>query len=119
MDFFSWQNMHNVRFTASAKPLKGLSITADYHLFWLAETEDFFYAASGAARNTGGYSRNAGNDSFVGSEVDLVATYKVSTFGVLQAGYGHFFRGDYVKESLTATGSKDADWVYVQAVLNF
>jgi hypothetical protein len=119
MDFFSWQNMHDVRLTASAKPVKNLTVTADCHFFWLADTSDFFYSVSGAARNTGGYGVHPGYDSFVGTELDLVATYKVSTFGVLQAGYGHFFRNDYIKESLSATGSQDADWVYVQAVLNF
>ncbi len=119
MDFFSWQNMHEVRFNASLKPLKGLTLTADYRLFWLADTSDYFYTVSGQARRTGGYGIQPGNDSFVGSELDLLAIYRVSTFGNLQAGYGHFFRGGYVTDSLSATGSKDANWVYVQAVLNF
>jgi hypothetical protein len=43
----------------------------------------------------------------------------VKPFGAVQAGYGHFFRGDYVKQSLAASGSQDADWFYVQAVMNF
>jgi alginate export protein len=119
MDFFSWQNLHDVRLNASARPVKNLTVTADYHLFWLAETADYFYSVSGLPRTTGGYGRQRANDSFAGSELDLVASYKVGTLGVLQVGYGHFFRGGYVKESLTATGSNDADWVYVQAVLNF
>ena len=119
MDFVSWQNLHNVRFTASARPVKGLTLTADYHLFWLAETSDFFYSVSGAARKTGGYNIKPANGSFIGSELDLIATYAVKKFGALQAGYGHFFRGEYVKESLVVTGSQDADWVYLQAVLNF
>ena len=37
----------------------------------------------------------------------------------LEAGYGHFFRGDYVKQSLSAIGSQDANWFYIQAVFNF
>ena len=119
MDFFSWQNVHNVRLTSSAKPVKGLTVTADYHLFWLADTSDYFYSVSGLPRTTGAYGIRPDNNSFAGSELDLVATYKLSTFGLLQGGYGHFFRGDYVRQSLAATGSKDADWVFVQAVLNF
>ncbi len=119
MDFFSWQNMHEVRLSASLKPVKGLALTADYRLFWLADTSDYFYTVSGQARRTGGYGIQPANDSFAGSELDLVANYRVSTFGNLQAGYGHFFRGGYVIDSLSATGSKDADWVYVQAVFNF
>jgi hypothetical protein len=119
MDFVSWQNIHNARLTTSAKPVKGLTLTADYHLFWLADTADFFYSVSGAARRTGGYGIQTANDSFVGSEIDLVATYQVKNFGTVQAGYGHFFRGDYVKQSLAAAGSKDADWFYAQLTFNF
>lgn len=119
MDFVSWQNIHNVRFTASAKPLKNLTFTVDYHLFWLADTSDNFYSVSGAARKTGGYGIKPGNDNFAGSELDLIATYSVKRIGAVQAGYGHFFRGDYVKQSLAGTGSQDADWFYVQAVFNF
>jgi len=119
MDFVSWQNIHNVRFTASAKPVKNLTLTADYHLFWLADTSDYFYSVSGAARKSGGYGIQAANDSFVGSELDLVATYRVKSFCVFQGGYGHFFRDDYVEQSLAATGSQDADWFYAQAVFNF
>lgn len=119
MDFFSWQNLHNVRLAASIKLAKGVTLTADHHFFWLAETQDFFYAANGLPRRTGGYGRAPGNDSFVGSEINLVATVALKSLGALQAGYGHFFRGDYVRQSLAATGSRDADWFYLQALVNF
>ena len=119
MDFVSWQNIHNVRFTASAKPIKGLTLTTDYHLFWLADTSDYFYTVSGSPRKTGGYGIKPANDSFVGSELDIVASYQVKSFVVAQLGYGHFFIGDYVKQSLTATGSQDADWIYAQLAFNF
>lgn len=121
MDFVSWQNIHNVRISASAKPVKGLTLTADYHLFWLADMADYFYGVSGASRSAGGYTRNtAGRDSYAGSELDLIATYAIKPYATAQVGYGHFFRGDYVKQSLaTTTGSKDADWFYAQLVFNF
>lgn len=117
MDFVSWQNIHNVRFTASAKPIKNLTLTADYHLFWLADAADYFYSVSGAARKAGGYGLKPANDNFVGSELDLIASYQIKSFGAAQVGCGHFFRGAYVKDSLTA--SKDADWIYLQATINF
>jgi hypothetical protein len=119
MDFVSWQNIHNVRLTSAVKPVKGLTVTLDYHLFWLADTSDSFYAVNGAARSTGGYGINPGNGRFAGSEIDLVATYVLKNWLNAQAGYGHFFRGDYVKESLSATGSQDADWFYAQVAINF
>lgn len=119
MDFVSWQNVHDVRLTSSFKPVKGLTLTADYHLFWLGDTADYFYGVSGAARKTGGYGIKPANDSFIGSELDLVATYAIKPCATAQLGYGHFFVGDYVKQSLAATGSKDADWFYAQLVFNF
>ncbi len=119
MDFVSWQNIHNVRLATSAKPAKDLTLTLDYHLFWLADTQDSLYAVNGTARSGSGYGINSGYDSFVGSELDLVASYAVKRWATVQAGYGHFFRGDYVKQSLAASGSKDADWIYLQAVVNF
>jgi hypothetical protein len=120
MDFFSWQNLHNPRFSASIKPVKGLTLTADYHAFWLAETSDFFYQANGQPRNTGGYGIYPNADSFVGQEVDVIATYSWKTIAQFQAGYGHFFVGDYVEDSLAATGgASDADFVYLQLTLNF
>jgi hypothetical protein len=127
MDFASWQNLHNPRFNLSFKPARSLTVTLDYHLFWLADTADYFYAASGAPRrgappgSGAGYDRNPGYDNFVGSELDVVLTYAPQPWLNAQAGYGHFFAGDYVRQSLAAPGygSSDADWVYAQLTFNF
>ncbi|MEO6035446.1 MAG: alginate export family protein, partial [Verrucomicrobiota bacterium] len=101
-------------------PLKDLTLTADYHAFWLANTSDLFYQASGASRSTGGYGIKANAGSYVGSEVDLIASYNVCKAANMQAGYGHFFVGDYIKNSLSKTsGATDADWVYLQMTVNF
>ncbi len=119
MDFFSWQNMHDLRMAASLKPLNQLTVTLDYHEFWLADTHDYFYQLGGLPRRTGGYGINPGAGSHVGSELDLIGTYALTPYASLQAGYGHFFIGDYVKSSLSTVGSSDADFVYVQLQLNF
>ena len=117
MDFFSWQNIHDVRLNAALKPLTKLTLTLDYHLFWLADTQDYFYQVNGAPRRTGGYGINPQAGNYVGSEIDVIATYAVTKFASLQAGYGHFFAGDYVDDTLT--DPQDANFAYVQAVLNF
>ncbi|MBK9139334.1 MAG: alginate export family protein [Verrucomicrobia bacterium] len=125
MDLFSWQNIHNPRINLTLKPAKGLTLTVDYHLFWLADTADYFYQANGNPRRGGaagaGYDRNQGHDNFVGSEIDVIVTYAPKPYLNLQAGYGHFFVGDYVEQSLgsPAFGSSDADWLYLQAAFNF
>lgn len=120
MDFFSWQNIHNPRLSLSIKPAKKLTLTADFHAFWLANTHDYFYQANGAPRTGGGYGIAADAGSFVGTEIDVVATYNVTSFAAVQAGYGHFFAQDYPQDSLEAVGgAEDADWGYLQLVFNF
>jgi len=125
MDFFSWQNIHDLHLTSSIKPYKKLTVTADYHLFWLADTHDNFYTVAGTRRGGvtttpgTGYGINPTYDRYVGSEVDLVATYAVKSYASAQVGYGHFFVGNYVKSSLSAIGSSDADFVYVQLLFAF
>ena len=108
-------------------PTRKLTLSLDYHLFWLADTEDSFYTVTGARRTGGaagsgkGYGLNPNYGSFVGSEVDLVATYKITPWAIAQVGYGHFFTGRYIDQSLSdkTFGSTDADYVYLQMTLNF
>jgi hypothetical protein len=127
MDFVSLQNVHNVRLTSSIKPLPRLTLMAEGHSFWLATTSDNFYAVSGARRGGitatpgTGYGINPNYDSYVGSEVDLVAAYAVSPQTTLELGYGHFFTGKYIDQSLSAPthGSEDANWVYASLNINF
>jgi hypothetical protein len=53
------------------------------------------------------------------SEVDAIATYAFGPQGSVEFGYAHFFRGDYIKQSLSARGSADANWFYAQLNFNF
>ncbi len=125
MDFISLQNIQDLRGILTLKPHQRLTINIEGHGFWLADTSDNFYNVGGAPRGGTGttagnnYGVNPGYDSFVGTELDVIASYAVTSFAQLEAGYGHFFRGDYVKQSLDAIGSQDADWFYLQATFNF
>ena len=67
------------------------------------------------------YGINPTYSNYLGSEVDLIAGYALTKFASLEAGYGHFFRGDYLKQTFSAPtrGSTDADYVYLQATINF
>jgi len=125
MDLFSLQNLHNLRLSGSLQPHARVTLTADVHAFWLADTGDSFYTVGGTRRSGigttpgTGYGINPANSSHVGTELDFTATWKMTRHATTQAGYSHFFVGDYVRQSLAspAVGSTDANWFYVQ--MNF
>ena len=127
MDLVSLENIHDVAASLSVKPASHLKVTLAGHGFWLANTHDSFYNVAGVARGGAnptpgtGYGVNPGYGSFVGSEIDLVAAYNVTRFAQMEAGFGHFFVGDYVQQSLSAPlfGSQDANFVYAQVNINF
>lgn len=118
MDLAGARNMHIPKLTFSVKPVEGLTLAADYLRFILADTHDFFYPESGGGRSGNGYGINPGNGSYVGSELDLYVSYAVTKWSSLQVGYGHFFTGDYIKDS-AGTAATDADWFYTQLTLSF
>jgi hypothetical protein len=125
MDFVSLQNIHDFRFIYQMRPFSRLSLAVEGHLFWLANTSDNFYTVSGVPRGGGGpsasgYGVNPSYGSFVGSELDLIAGYALNKFTQLEAGYGHFFVGDYIAASLQPVGgAADANYFYLQCSLSF
>jgi len=126
MDIFSWQNVQILRFMGSIQPLELLTVATDYRLVWLADTHDSFYTNKGARRgglaptDGTGYGINPNSSSYVGSEIDLVATCAIRRYTSLQAGIARFFVGDYVQSSLAGIGgARDATFVYAQFTLNF
>ena len=68
-----------------------------------------------------GFGINANYSSFVGSEFTAIAGWAVTRFAQLEAGYGHFFHGDYISQTWSAPGfgARDADFAYAQVTVNF
>jgi len=126
MDLSSLQNLVDYRLNLTAKPSAATSLALDVHQQYLETTNDYWYNVAGVPRNTAGaavgsgkgFGINPGYSSDLGQEVDLIGGWTVHRGVLLEAGLGHFFRGDYVRESLRVVGSKDADYFYVQATLN-
>jgi hypothetical protein len=127
MDFASLQNLQDVRGIFQLKPHPRLSIAVEGHGFWLADTHDNFYTVAGAPRGGTGttagdnYGINPSYSAFVGTELDIIAGYALTKFAQVEAGYGHFFHGDYISQSLSAPthGSRDANFFYAQLNLTF
>ena len=130
MDFFSLENIRDLRGIFQIRPMSRLSLALEGHAFLLANDRDNLYNVGGAPRgglgNPGGgagtgYGINTGYSKYVGTEIDLIGGFAVNHFTQLEAGYGHFIRGDYVKSTFSnaAFGSKDADYIYTQLTLNW
>ncbi|MCP4364631.1 MAG: alginate export family protein [Planctomycetes bacterium] len=134
MDQMAWMNMKAVRGQIKVKPTKKLVAWADVWGFWLDNVHDSWYNAAQAQMR--GYVQpsnpNARNpDSFLGTELDLTAKYKLYKNVGLQAGYSHFFNGDYIEDTAVqgsdpatagvrrSYGDSDSDWGYMQVVVGF
>jgi hypothetical protein len=127
MDFISLQNVHDVRGIFQLKPCARVSTAIEAHGFWLADTHDNFYNVGGgprggvAATPGTGYGINPNYSAYLGAEIDVIAGVALTRFAQLEVGYGHFFAGDYIDQSLSnsAFGSRDADFVYLQLGVSF
>ncbi len=121
IDEFSWRNLHNARFQFSVKPGKTVDVELNYHAFWLAETSDYWYRSNGFSTlrtktPDGRDVRTIGASSFAGQELDFVMKWKPRKWLNIDAGYSHFFAGDYLRD----TGAHDdADLGYVQTQILF
>lgn len=126
MDLNSLQNLHDLRVVATAKPRTNISLALEVHFQRLDRTTDFWYNVGGVARNfTGaavgsgrGYRINPSYSDELGTEIDLVAAWTFKPYAQIEVGVSHYFRGDYIKQSLSAVGSKDASYVYTQLTIN-
>jgi hypothetical protein len=92
--------------------VKRLSLRADYHLFWRYSDEDAVYNVAGAIQRA-----DLGSDeTFVGSELDLLLNWQVNRNLAAYVGYSHFFAGDFIEE----TGpDEDIDFVYAALMYTF
>ena len=72
-------------------------------------------AAVGSGR---GYRINPSYSRTLGTEVDLIAAWTFRPYAQVEAAVARYFRGDYIKQSLAAVGSKDANYFYLQVTLN-
>lgn len=98
----------------NAKYAKKVSLRTDYHLFWRENENDAVYtvaAGGGASPPSAGVLRQAGgsDEMFVGSELDFLLTWQLDRHIQFQAGYSHFFAGDFIEDT---GASEDIDFAY-------
>ena len=109
LDYFVWSNMIQPSVGVSAQPTSKSRIFAIYRAVWLASENDAWSRADRV-------DPLGDSGDFVGQEVDLMLEYRVNDHWALEVGYGHFFPGNFVRN----TGdSPDSDRLYVQSLLSF
>jgi hypothetical protein len=89
-----------------------LTASAEYHLFWRESDADAVYnAAGGVLRADGG-----SDETYVGSEIDLLVNWQIDRHTLAYFGYSHLFAGDFLED----TGpSEDIDFVYAALQYTF
>jgi hypothetical protein len=126
MDLSSLQNIVDSRISYTMRPSATTSFALDAHKQFLQTTDDYWYNVAGVPRNTAGATPGSGKgfninpnySSDLGEEIDAIAGWTVAHGLLIEVGLGHFFRGEYIKESFSKVGSKDADYLFAQATLN-
>ena len=124
MDLNSLQNLHDFRLAYTFKPKPTLSIALEAHAQYLDRTTDSWYNVAGVARSGGtanagtGYAISSNFSRELGQELDLVTGWAFTPSSQVELGLSRYFRGDYIKQSLSAVRSKDAGYVYVQLTSN-
>ncbi len=98
MDFFSWANMRDLRFSLKTTPMKGLTLMGNAHLFSLDKSTGNWLNVVGVGNVFAGsplYSKTKAGDEF-----DIKLVYKPSAFKGLKlvALYGIFNPGEAVRE---------------------
>jgi len=125
MDLNSLQNLHDIRLAYTFKPRSNVSVglgrppASTSIAPRTAGTMSPGVARAGGTANTGtgyavspAYSRTLARNSIWSAAGTSLRPPS------LEIGVSHYFRGDYIKQSLAAAGSKDASYSYVQITLN-
>lgn len=111
-DMIGRQNIVDLSAGATWKPLPKLALTFGAHSFSADSTKDAIYNAGGGVVRAGG----TYHSTAIGTETDLTAAWNFSRHIAFDAGYGHFFAGEAIRQSGPA---QDIDFAYVGTTFTF
>jgi hypothetical protein len=86
-------------------PTEHLTLSLQQYFFWRASDHDALYNKSGQVFRPG----TGTTASYVGAEIDLLATYNLTPHMLGYVGYSRFFTGDFIRKTGPA---KDSDFFY-------
>jgi alginate export protein len=95
MDVVGRQNIEDLNAGAALRVIPKLSMAIDWHNFWRSNVNDALYDKRGAVVRPGG----PGTSNKVGVEGDLTFKYRLDRHTQTEAGYGHFFPGEFIRQA--------------------
>ncbi|WP_394751751.1 alginate export family protein [Crenothrix sp.] len=121
---FFRSNIESVGTRFTLQPRDDLKLFAKHHVWYLAQAKDAFVGSNlnndfkPLSDKTGSAGR------FLGHDIELVGSWKLKSNVVVEAGYIHWFKGDYfdrlpASAGLPANGQKDSDYFFVSTELRF
>ncbi len=117
MDRMSWQNMLTFGGNLQLRPTANSHFEIAGHYMRLANKRDHWY---GANQRVFKFSPAGNDEKSLGGEIDVVYTLFFQNNKVgWQVGYGHFFRGDFIKKNADGGTGSDQNWGYTQLWINF
>jgi len=112
LDLRAWQNMQGIRAGVRCNPHEKLTVEVDLWRHYLFDSDDAWYAASGAVIRPGA----AGASEFLGTELDAVLTWRSSERFSIALGGAQFWDGGFVRDT---GGGGDTFWAYVRFLVTF
>jgi hypothetical protein len=111
-DLVGRRNLEQFRTGVEEEPTKKWKLKQQFEGYWLATSNDNYYASSGAIA----VAAHPGASRHIGNEFDAVAEYEVNKGLSFGFGYGRMFAGQFLK---TTTQGHDYSYPYAYFEYNF
>jgi Alginate export len=111
-DLVGRRNQVQFRTGVEEEPTKKWKLKQQFESYWLATSNDNYYASSGAIA----VAAHPGASRHIGNELDVVAEYQLNRGLNFGFGYGQMFAGQFLK---TTTAGHDYGYPYAYFEYNF
>ncbi len=113
LDNFSGQNLIDYSVGSRVNPSDKLTLLGQFHWFHKHRRQDYIYNIGGVPMGPRSTDLGGTDNTHIGNEFDLIATYKVNDHLTLESGYSWFWYGGAVNN--TPLARDDARQFYVMA----
>ena len=110
---FARSNINTPGMRVQVKPHEKVTSFVAYRAYWLAQARDRW-------TTTGVWDPTGASGSFLGHQIEMRVRWRPLPGNLLlEAGYAHLFRGEFMKNAPNAAATRDSDYVYTQARVQF